>query len=75
MARDRCKFYFSFWAIFCSVNVKKKNENNCRRYHHFTHVYQKLLSDDVWFLRNGARQMVGQTDEKSDIEVGAPTKN
>ena len=49
----------------------KKNENNTRRYHHFTHVYQKLWSDDVQFLRYGVRQMDGRTDRwmdgKSDI--------
>ena len=33
-----------------------KNENFCLRYHHFTHVYQKLQSYDVCFLRYGVRQ-------------------
>ena len=33
-----------------------KNEKNCYRYHHFTHVYQRLQSYDVWFLRSGVRQ-------------------
>ena len=28
------------------------------RYHHFTYVYPKLWSDDVWFLRYGAWQML-----------------
>ena len=28
-----------------------KNENICCRYHHFTDVYQKSQSYDVWFLR------------------------
>ena len=43
------------------------------RYHHFTHVYQKLQSHDVHFLRYGAQQMDGQTDgqKKLYIEVGA----
>ena len=48
------------------------------------HVYQKLWSDDVRFLRNGAQQMDGQTgrgidrwtdgprQKKWHIEVGAP---
>ena len=27
-----------------------KNKKNCWRYHHFTHVYQKLQSYEVWFL-------------------------
>ena len=71
MACDRCKFYFSFWAIFCSFNVKKKMKTTAGDII-ILHVYQKVLSDDVWFLRNGARQMVGQTDEKSDIRGGCP---
>ena len=33
-----------------------KNEKICWRYHHFTHVYQKPQSYDVWFLRFGVRQ-------------------
>ena len=33
-----------------------KNENICWRYHHFTHVYQKSQSYDVWFLRYRVRQ-------------------
>ena len=32
-----------------------KNEKICWRYH-FTHVYQKSQSYDVWFLRYGVRQ-------------------
>ena len=57
MACNRCNCYFSFWAIFCpftpltaqkNQNVKK-NEKNAWRYH-FTQVYQKSWSDDVWFL-------------------------
>ena len=52
MARDGCNCYFSFLAILCpvtslaaqkiTVSKKKKNEKNAWRYHHFTHVYQKL---------------------------------
>ena len=33
-----------------------KNEKICCRYHHFTHMYQKSQSYDVWFLRYGVRQ-------------------
>ena len=33
-----------------------KNEKICWRYHHFTHMYQKSQSYDVWFLRYGVRQ-------------------
>ena len=47
--RDKCNSYFLFWAIFCpftplkthKIKIKKKNGKNIRRYHHFTHVYQK----------------------------------
>ena len=34
----------------------RKNEKNCWRYHHFTHVYQKPQSYEVQFLRYGVRQ-------------------
>ena len=47
-------------------------------YHYFTYVYQTLWSDDVQFLRNGARQtdgwMDGWTEKVKYIEVGAPPK-
>ena len=33
-----------------------KNEKNCLRYHHFTHVYQKSQSFDVQILKYGVRQ-------------------
>ena len=33
-----------------------KNEKICWRYRHFTLVYQKSQSYDVWFLRYGVRQ-------------------
>ena len=52
MVHDRCNCYFSFWAIFAKF---QKNEKNIWRYHHFTYVYQKLWSDDIWFLRYGAQ--------------------
>ena len=45
---------------FCLLKTPKikivKNEKICWRYHHFTIVYQKSLSYDVWFLRYGVRQ-------------------
>ena len=51
MARDTCNFYFSFWdffALICPASQKnQKNEKNTWRYHHFTHVYQKLWLDDM----------------------------
>ena len=73
MARDRCNCYFSFWAIFCSFNPltaqkikRKKKKKNPVRYHHFTHVYQKLRSDDACFLRYDAQQTDRQTDGRTD---------
>ena len=58
---------FSFWAIFCPFTPQKskfsKNEKKSWRYHHFTHVHQKLGSDNVRFLKYG----VWWTDGKSDI--------
>ena len=64
MVHDGCN-YFPFWAIFCPFipeqpeksKLKKNNEKNSWRYHHFTYVYQKLQSDDLWFLRYGAWQL------------------
>ena len=44
-----------------------KNEKTAWRYHYFTYVYQKLWSDNEWFLRYGARQTDGWMDAKSDI--------
>ena len=62
IVRDRCNSYFSFWAIFCPFTVqkikilKKWRKKTPWRYHHFTYMYQKLWSDDVWFLRYSAQQ-------------------
>ena len=50
--------FLSFWTIFCpftSLATWKikilKNEKNSWRYYHFTQVYHKWQSYDVWFLR------------------------
>ena len=76
MAHDICNCYFSFVDYFCPFTLltaqkstfrKKKKEKNFWRYHNFTHMYHKLWSDDVRFLRYGARQTDGWTDRKSDI--------
>ena len=45
-----------YFLPFYSANSPKKqnfekNEINTWRFHDFTHVHQKLWSDDVWFLR------------------------
>ena len=75
MVCDRCNRCFSVWAIICpftpiktkKLKIKKKNEKKSwRKYHHFTYVYQKLWSDNVRFLRYGARQTDGQTDRNSN---------
>ena len=67
MARDRCNcYFFSFWAICCPFNSppprlslttrKIKMKKSTWRYYHFTHVYHKWQSHDVWFLKYGAWQ-------------------
>ena len=75
MACDKCNFYFSFWAIFClltslttqKIKIKKQKMKNAWKYHHFTCVYQKLLSDDVRFLRYGVQWTTeGQTEGWKD---------
>ena len=46
----------SFWHLLMNFEKTEKsdfwkNEKNCWRYHHFTHVYQKPQSYEVQFLR------------------------
>ena len=58
--------FLSFWAIFCPLTLltvqkikilkKMKNQKNTWRYYHFTYVYHKWKSYNVWFLRYGAGQ-------------------
>ena len=74
-------FYFglflAFYSLLTAQKIKtsknEKKKKNTWRYHHFTHVHQKLWLDNVQFLRNGAQH----TDrrKKWHIEVGAPPKN
>ena len=52
------QIFLSFWTIFChfthqtTKNIKiLKKWKNIWRYYHITHVYHKLQSHDVWFLR------------------------
>ena len=71
-------FFFSFHPsrpTAQKIKMGKKWKKNSLRYHHFTHIYQKLWSDDVQFLRNGVQQTDRWTDGKSDIGVGAPPYN
>ena len=60
MEHDRQNF-LSFRAIFVTLAHSQpekskfwKNEQNTWIYHHFTLVYHKQQSYDVWFLRYGA---------------------
>ena len=73
---------FHFGLFFCpftsltAQNIKifkkwRKKKKNTWRYHHFTYIYQKLWSDDVWFLRYGARWTDGRT-EKVTYRGGSP---
>ena len=56
--------FLSFWTIFCpfTLLINPKNQNfqiikkSPWRYYHFTHVYHKWKSYDVWFLRYRAQQ-------------------
>ena len=87
MAHNECNCYFSFWAIFCfhppnspKYQNFKKNEKTTWS-HHLTYVYQKLQSDDVWFLKYGPQQTDWQTDwqmdwqtEKVTCRGGCPTQ-
>ena len=87
MAHDRCNCYFLFWTIFCFhppnspkyQNLKKNEKTTCS--YHLTYVYQKLQSDDVWFLKYGPQQSDWQTDwqmdwqtEKVTCRGGCPTQ-
>ena len=65
MERNRHNF-LSFWTIFYPFTPPPwqtekpkfwKNDENVYRYYHFTHVYLKWKSYDVWFLRYGVRQI------------------
>ena len=59
MPCNRFNCYFSLWAIFCpfisltaqKIKIKKKNEKNTWRYHHFTIVHHKSSSyavPEIW---------------------------
>ena len=58
------KNFLSFWTVFCpftplltTQTIKFcKDEKNTRRYYHFTHMYHKWQSYDIWFLRYGVQQ-------------------
>ena len=73
MVRDRCN-YFSFWAIFCHLppltaqKIKFQGKKNTWIYH-FTHVYQKLWLDDVWFLRYRAQLTDGRKKFEQSVTL------
>ena len=56
--------FLSFWTVFfpftggCGPRKSKfwKNKKQTWRYYHFTNVYHKWQSYDVWFLRYGVQQ-------------------
>ena len=68
MKCDRQNF-LSFWTVFLlfypwttrKIKIKKNEKKSpggfTHTLHHFTHVYQKWQSYDVWFLRYGAWQI------------------
>ena len=79
-AHDTCNCCYSFWVFFTPftpLTAQKtkfqKNEKNTWRYHHFTHLYQTLWSDDIRFLRYVGPPLVGQ--KRWHIEMGVPPKN
>ena len=50
-------FYLSqLMMLKIKILKKKKNETNAWRYYHFTQVYHKRQSYDVWFLRYRVRR-------------------
>ena len=57
---DRIFCHWSIFSFYPTNNPKNqnlsKNENNAWRHYHFTYVYHKWQSDEVWFLRYDVRQ-------------------
>ena len=47
-------FIDELWKTW-KIRILKKRKRKCWRYHRFTHVYQKLQSYEVQFLRYGVR--------------------
>ena len=62
MEHDKQKFLL-FWIVFCpftslwtqKINILKKWKQTWR-YYHFTKVYHKWQSYDIWFLRYGVQR-------------------
>ena len=57
---DRIFCHFGLFFAFTLLTTQKikilKNCEICWRYYHFTHMYHKWQSYDVWFLRYQVRQ-------------------
>ena len=59
-----CRFFCHFGGVFCpsiplttrTIKIFEKQEKNFRRYYHFTYVYHKWQSHDIWFLRYQVRE-------------------
>ena len=65
MWRRWARFRISFWHLLMNFEKPEKsdfweNEKNCRRYHNFTHVYQKPQSYEIKFPRYRVRQLFWQ---------------
>ena len=50
------KLVISYFLPFYPSTPKNPNTINCWRYHHFTEVFQKPQSYEVWFLIYGVKQ-------------------
>ena len=48
--------FFPFYLPMDPENQNLKKMKNLSRYHHFTNVYRKWQSYDVWFLRYGVQR-------------------
>ena len=64
--QSETEFFLSFWAILSFYHFGLqwpekskfwKNKKKLLQIYHFTYVYHKWQSCDVWFLRDGALQM------------------
>ena len=89
MARDRCNFYFSFWAIFCPftpLTTQKikilKSWKRCMEISSFYICIPKIMIrcctiPEIWCATDG--RIDGQTDGRTEkvtyFSAGAPTKN
>ena len=66
IARDGCKLYFSFWAIFCPFTSLVTQKIYILKKWIKKHIIAWCTAPDMWCT------MDGQTDGKSDIERWVP---